>query len=114
MVNKPSTVDEALAYVWALPDTALRLSEKQSIAAALAEKADAVARRYFSSPDPEHWVGTLKELLKPAGILPSSEAFGYFWHTHFSCPEGHENTSWRCVCICSSILRMLLECCYAA
>jgi len=82
MVNKPSTVDEALAYVWALPDTALRLSQKQDIAAALAERTDAVARRYFSSPDPEHWVGTLKQLLKPAGILPSSEAFGYFWKTH--------------------------------
>ncbi len=42
MVNKPSTVDEALAYVWSLPETALRLSEKQSIAAALAEKIDTV------------------------------------------------------------------------
>lgn len=91
MVNKSIAVDEAVAYVWTLPDTVLRLSEEQSIAAALAEKTDVVAIRYFSSPDPEHWVGTLKELLKPAGILPSSETFGYFWHTHFSCPKSHEN-----------------------
>lgn len=28
MVNKPTTVDEALAYVWALPDTTLKRSEK--------------------------------------------------------------------------------------
>ena len=69
MVNKPSTVDEALAYVWALPDTAMKLLEKQSIAAALAERTDTVARRYFSSPDPEDWVGTLKELLKPASFI---------------------------------------------
>ena len=70
MVNKPSTVDEAIAYVWDLPDSVLEPSEKQSLAVALAEKTDAVARRYFSAPDPQLWVGTLKALLKPAGILP--------------------------------------------
>ena len=44
MVNKPSTVDEALAYVWELPNTVLEPSEKQSLTAALAEETDAVAR----------------------------------------------------------------------
>ena len=61
MTNKPSTVDEALAYVWALPDTTLKRSEKQTIAVALANRQDVVARRYFSSPDPEDWVGMLKQ-----------------------------------------------------
>ena len=42
-------------------------ADKQSLAAALAEKTDAVARRYFSAPNPELWVGTLRELLKPTG-----------------------------------------------
>lgn len=69
MVDKPSTADEAIAYVWDLPNTILEPSEKQSLAAALAEKTDAVARRYFSAPSPDLWVGTLKVLLKPAGIL---------------------------------------------
>ncbi|DBB01776.1 TPA: hypothetical protein ACH3X1_000393 [Trebouxia sp. C0004] len=65
MVNKPSTVDEAIAYIWDLPDTVLKPSEKHSLTALLAEKTDAVAGRYFSAPGPELWVGTLKELLKP-------------------------------------------------
>ena len=69
MVNKPSTVDEAIAYIWHLPDTVLKPSEKHSLTALLAEKTDAVAGRYFSAPGPELWVGTLKELLKPTGIL---------------------------------------------
>ncbi|KAL3158838.1 hypothetical protein ABBQ32_011563 [Trebouxia sp. C0010 RCD-2024] len=68
MVNKPSTVDEAIAYVWDLPDSVLEPSEKQSLAAALAEKTDAVARRYFSAPSPQLWVGTLKASLKLAGL----------------------------------------------
>ena len=65
MVNKPSTVDEAIAYIWDVPDTVLELSKKQSLNALLAEKTDAVVRRYFSAPHPEGWVGTLRELLKP-------------------------------------------------
>lgn len=67
MVEKPSTVDEAIAYVWAVPDMMIGPADKQSLAAALAEKTDAVARRYFSAPNPELWVGTLRELLKPTG-----------------------------------------------
>lgn len=67
MVEKPSTVDEAIAYVWDVPDTVIGLADKQRLAAALAEKTDAVARRYFSAPNPELWVGTLRELLNPAG-----------------------------------------------
>ena len=67
MVEKPSTVDEAIAYVWDVPDTVIGPADKQRLAAALAEKTDAVARRYFSAPNPELWVGTLRELLKPAG-----------------------------------------------
>ena len=70
MVNKPSTFDEAIAYIWDLPDIILEVSEKQSLAAVLAEKTDAVARRFFSAPSPELWVGTLKVLLQPAGIFP--------------------------------------------
>ncbi len=69
MVEKPSTVDEAIAYVWDVPDTVIELADKQSLAAALAEKTDAVARRYFSAPIPELWVGTLRELLKPTGTF---------------------------------------------
>ncbi len=67
MVEKPSTVDEAIAYVWDVPDTVIGPADKQRLAAALAEKTDAVARRYFSAPNPELWVGTLRELLNPAG-----------------------------------------------
>jgi len=67
MVEKPSTVDEAIAYVWDVPDTVIGPADKQRLAAALAEKTDAVARRYFSAPNPELWMGTLRELLKPAG-----------------------------------------------
>ena len=67
MVEKPSTVDEAIAYVWDVPDTVIGPADKQCLAAALAEKTDAVARRYFSAPKPELWVGTLKQLLKTAG-----------------------------------------------
>ena len=69
MVEKPSTVDEAIAYVWDVPDTVIGPADKQSLAAALAEKTDAVARRYFSAPNPELWVGTLRELLKPTGTF---------------------------------------------
>ena len=67
MVNKPSSVDEAIAYVWDVPDTVLEPSKKQSLITQLPEKTDAVARRYFSAPCPKLWVGTLKELLKPTG-----------------------------------------------
>ena len=69
MVKNPSTVDEAIACVWDTSDTVLGPSEKQSLTAALAEKTDAVARRYFSAPNPELWLGTLKELLNPTGIF---------------------------------------------
>ena len=65
MVKKPSTVDEAIAYVWDVPDTVIGPADKQSLAAALDEKTDAVARSYFYAPSPELWVGTLRELLKP-------------------------------------------------
>ena len=60
MVEKPSTVDEAIAYVWDVSDMVIGPADKQSLAAALAEKTDAVARRYFSAPNPELWVGTLR------------------------------------------------------
>ena len=60
MVEKPSTVDEAIAYVWDVSDMAIGPADKQSLAAALAEKTDAVARRYFSAPNAELWVGTLR------------------------------------------------------
>ena len=69
MVEKPSTVDEAIAYVWDVSDTVIGPADKQSLAAALAEKTDAVARRYFFAPNPELWVGTLRELLKPTGTF---------------------------------------------
>lgn len=73
MVNKPGTADEAVAYIWdipydtMLPDTVLEPSEKQSLVALLADKTDAVVRRYFSAPRPELWVGTLRAKLKPTG-----------------------------------------------
>ena len=38
MVEKPSTVDEAIAYVWDVSDTVIGPADKQSLAAALAEK----------------------------------------------------------------------------
>ena len=69
MVEKPSTVDKAIAYVWDIPDTVIGPADKQSLTAALAEKTDAVTRRYFSAPNPELWVGTLRELLKPTGTF---------------------------------------------
>ncbi len=67
MVKRPSTVAEAIVYVRETLDTVLGPLEKQSLVAALADKTDAVARRYFSALNPELWVGTLKELLKPTG-----------------------------------------------
>ena len=67
MVDKPSSVDEAIAYVWDVPDTVLEPSEKQRLVTLLAEKTDNVARSYFCAPRPELWVGTLKQLLKPTG-----------------------------------------------
>ena len=73
MCEKPSTVDEAIAYVWDVPDTVIGPADKQSLAAALAEKTDAVARRFFSAPNPELWVGTLRELLKPTGTLSQTQ-----------------------------------------
>ena len=77
MVGKPSTVDEAIAYVWDVPDAVIRPADKQKLAAALAEKTDVVARMYFSAPNPELWVGTLKELLKTTGtILHTQFDFG--------------------------------------
>ena len=85
MVEKPSTVDEAIAYVWAVPDTVIWPADKQSLAAALAEKTDAVARRYFSAPNPELWVGTLRELLKPTGTFSQLDSgcnfrcWAYYW-----------------------------------
>ena len=69
MVKKPSTADEAIAYVWDVTDTVIGPADKQSLAAALAEKTDADARRYFYAPSPELWVGTLRELLKPTGTF---------------------------------------------
>ena len=67
MVKTPSTADEAIAYVWDIPDRVIGPADKQSLAAALAEKTDAVAMRYFSAPNPELWMGTLRQLLKPTG-----------------------------------------------
>lgn len=69
MVDRPDTVDKAIAYIWNLPDTVLEPSEKESLAVLLADKPDAVARRYFFAPGPHLWVGTLQKLLKPIGIL---------------------------------------------
>ena len=73
MVEKPSTIDEAIAYVWDVPNTVIGPADKQSLVAALAEKTDAVARRYFSAPNPELWVGTLRELLKPTGTFSQTQ-----------------------------------------
>ena len=90
MVNKPSTVDEAIAYIWDFPETILEPSEKQSLAAALAQKTDAAARWFFSAPSPELWVGTLKVLLQSAGILPFKSMtyrFGAL-HKHLSIVSG--------------------------
>lgn len=69
MSSRPSTVDEAIKYVWDLPDSVLKPSDKQSIVATLADKTDGVARRYFSGPTSEMWLGTLRQLLKTSGIM---------------------------------------------
>ena len=69
MVAKPTGVDEAIDFVWSQPDAALTPSQKQSITAALAKETDVVARRFFFAPDPEHWVGTLKNLAASRGTL---------------------------------------------
>lgn len=63
----PSTVNEAIAYVWDTSDTELGTSEKQSLVATLAQQTNDVARRFFCAPDPRLWVGTSKELLIPTG-----------------------------------------------
>lgn len=69
MASRPSSVDEAIKYVWDLPDSVLKPLDKQRIVATLADKTDDVARRYFSGPSPETWLGTLGELLKTAGTV---------------------------------------------
>ena len=79
MVEKPSTIDEAIAYVWDVPDTVIGPADKQSLAAALAEKTDAVARRYSSAPIPDLWVGTLRELLKPTGTFSQTHTYIYMY-----------------------------------
>ncbi len=68
-VSRPTGVDDAINFVWSQPDTLLNTSEKQNLTAVLANKTDAVASRYFFAPDPEQWVGTLRELLAPTGNM---------------------------------------------
>ena len=75
MVIKPGTTDEAIQYVWALPETVLKTSEKQRLVVVMADVTDAVARRYFSSKHPELWVYALEQLLEPPGILPFNMVF---------------------------------------
>lgn len=48
----------------------MTLSEKQSIAAALAKDTDDTASSLFVVPYPDQWVGALKEFI--AGVLPVS------------------------------------------
>lgn len=104
MANAPSTVEEATAYVWHLPDTVLLPSEKQSLNVLLAKETDVVASRYFSAPFPDLWVGTLKQLLKSTGILLSSV------HMHswdLTCRKGVCPTKacmLLCSCTCSQYL----------
>ncbi len=83
MATIPSTVDEAIAYVWDTSDTVLEPSEKQSLVATLAQQTNDVARRYFSAPDPRLWVGTLKELLKATGSF--SLKCNYDMYTLYVC-----------------------------
>ena len=59
-----------IKFVWRQTDAALTLSQKASIAAALAEETDVVARTYFLAPLSEHWLVTLKKLTEPAGNVP--------------------------------------------
>ncbi len=70
MVTRPTGVDDAIEFVWGQPETTLTLSQKESIAAALAKETDVVARRFFLAPLAEQWVGTLKKLIEPAGSFP--------------------------------------------
>ncbi len=70
MRRQPHGRKEAIEFVWRQPDTLLTLSEKQSIAAALAKDTDDTASSLFVAPYPEQWVGALKELI--AGVLPVS------------------------------------------
>ena len=83
---KPNGRKEATKFVWRQPDTVLTPSQKQSINVALAKDTDGTAKLYFLAPRPEQWVGTLKELLAPAGILPVS---GKLWlHLHKASQQG--------------------------
>ena len=65
MVNKPRTVDEVLTYVWELPDTFWRLQRSKAWLLHWQRK----PMLLLGAPDPEVWVGTLKAVLKLAGIL---------------------------------------------
>ncbi len=67
MISRPTGVEDAIKFVWSQPDTLVETSEKQELTAVLAKNTDAVARRYFSAPDPERWVGTLRALLALTG-----------------------------------------------
>jgi len=75
MITRPTDVDDAIKFVWKQPDTILTSSEKQSLNAILAHNTDAVAARYFSAPQPEDWVDTLKTLLEPTGISQCATRF---------------------------------------
>ncbi len=84
---KPNGRKEAIEFVWRQPDTALTPSQKQSITAALAKDTDDTASLYFLAPRLEQWVGTLKELLAPTGILPVG---GKLWlHFHKAAEQYH-------------------------
>ncbi len=75
MITRPTGVDDAIKFVWKQPDTVLKSSEKQSLNAILAHNTDVVAARYFSAPQPEVWVDTLKKLLEPTGISQCAAKF---------------------------------------
>lgn len=98
MVNKPSTVVYAIAYIWDLPDAILEPSEKQRLAAALAKETDAVARRFFSAPIR---VGTLKVLLKRAGIHDEM----YTLSMRQASQHGQWHNSWP-QSLCSLLVRL--------
>lgn len=85
MESQPHGRRKAIEYVWRQPDTLLTVSEKQSIAAALAKGTDDTATSLFVAPFPEQWVGALMEFI--AGVLP-------VYDKSFGCTAGRLSPLW--------------------
>lgn len=69
MAGRPCNIDDALQFIWQLPDSALRVEDKQRIVVMLIDQTEDQVLAYFSGPSPEMWLGALKMMLEQSGIM---------------------------------------------